>query len=158
MSREDLETVLTAVIPAARLTLSSGEQFFPFAGGLLANEDRVVEVTARSTAARKSPAAALEHVHLELREAVQRGDYRAVGVCTDVHVEHDEAGRTDAIRAHLEHQNGASIDVFLPYRRNEEGVLEFGELIGGETGLVFFPQPPGTYGETETATELDDPA
>lgn len=143
MSREDLELVLTAVVPAARLTLSSGEEFLPFGGGLLQGDDRVIEVTARTRDARKSPAAALEHVYTELHAAIARGEYRAVGVCTDVHLEHDEAGRTDAIRTHLEHADGDSIDVFLPYRRGEDGRLEFGEMIGGETDLAFFhPAPP----------------
>jgi hypothetical protein len=68
-------------------------------------------------------------INAGLRERAERGEICASGLCVDVlTIPPGETQKRDAISIRLEHANGESVVVFLPYRRSETGKHEYGKL------------------------------
>ncbi len=64
-----------------------------------------------------------------LRQQAERGEIRASALCIDVlTIPPGEKEKTDAISVRLEHANGESVIVFVPYRKLTSGEYEYGDL------------------------------
>jgi hypothetical protein len=63
------------------------------------------------------------------RAQAAKNEMRAVGLCLDVRtIAPGQTQKTDAICARLRHSDSESIDVFLPYQKDESGEIMYGEL------------------------------
>ncbi|HEV2455236.1 MAG TPA: hypothetical protein VGY98_13310, partial [Verrucomicrobiae bacterium] len=68
-----------------------------------------------------------------------RGEIRAAGICCDVKVATPEyPEKTDAVQFALEHQNGESVNVFLPYDLDSSGEVKYGGLFATAREREFF--------------------
>lgn len=140
MSREDLSSLLGALIPYAQHMLAENGSFPPFAGSMSA-EGQIRGYGATPEAANLSPAELVETLMASLRESGQRGECRAGAICCDVSVAREEGDeKVAAIAISLESSDGTSLECFMPYKKNESGAYEYEEIFGGLTPpRIFVP-------------------
>jgi len=85
------------------------------------------------------PASALRELKQRIaREAKARGDFKVIGIFSDVDVKLPDGAPSDAIQASMEQASGYCTDVFVPYQRVDEDHLTWGEPISSKAkGVVF---------------------
>ncbi len=133
MAHAELEHLYLAMIPAVRHALEGHGGLRPFAAAL-GTDGRVARIEPRDGTHDGSPAAHLRAVHGAVQAYAAAEHVRAVCVCTAVTLEADDVGEApDGVRVHLEHVDGESVDVLLPYRAGTDGV-EYGEAVAQEAG------------------------
>jgi len=73
-------------------------------------------------------------------ELSQSKSIRAAALCYDTRLRETVAKNapTEAIAVSLEHENGESIDVYLPYRRRERAAPEYETLVAVPRQRQFF--------------------
>lgn len=122
-AQEDLDGLLDAALGFARQELDTHGEFFPY--GAAVSVDGQVRMVAADPEDHERPASVelLEKCREGLRR--DRESLRAVAIVSDVRLE----GGGDAVRIELEHAEGASMAVFLPYskKRFRKGI-EYGNL------------------------------
>ncbi len=136
--KETLDDLLNALLSAAIEMLERGGSFLPFAY-VTTTDEEIEEIPLILAEDEVTAETALETLTTTLRLGVDSGRYLAVGICADMEITDPRDGvHTDAILAMLEHREGTSVDVFLPYSTDEEGKAALGELfaVPGE-GTVF---------------------
>lgn len=117
----DVDGLLNAALPFGQEMLAKHGEFFPYAVTL--GDDGEGRMVAGYTGNEHPPSAEVRSLLVDgLRE--QRDSLRAVAIVSDV-----RTTESDAIRVEIEHREGASMAVLLPYakRRLRKGV-EFGDL------------------------------
>jgi hypothetical protein len=125
LAQADLDGLLNALLPLAQQELEKLGEFFPFGATVTADgETRLLGADALQ--AERPDSASI--VSILLAEAQNtRGELRAVGICSDV-----RGSESDAIRVDLEHSEGASMSVLLPYSRKRFGrSFEYSALQAG---------------------------
>ena len=142
MSREDLNQLLDALIPFAQKLLSQQGQFLPFAAAINA-AGGIRFLGGQAGGDNASPKEIQDHLLGELQQGARKGAFRAAGLCSDMHVRRGEDAATSVIGISLEHSDGTSIDVFLPYTWHGDGRVEYGERFASARELcIFLPSTP----------------
>lgn len=138
-SRQDFEELLENLLPSAQSSLRGKGEFVPFAAVM--KLDGAVEVQRSRENDDDLPPCA-EHVE-DMKAGFHKDldSYRATAVCYDVRLSlPDTRKKTDAINVDLDHVEGDSIRVCMPYKGNLEKGFEFGGLLAFEgEGGVFTP-------------------
>jgi hypothetical protein len=123
--QDDLDGLLNVTPPFAQRMLAKGEEFYPFAAVVTVGAE--TRLTASEPGQDDQPAIAtvLSSLFGALRQ--DRADLRAVAVCSDVRLPD-----SDAVRVELEHRDGQTMAVLLPYRNKRLGRgIDYGQLRGG---------------------------
>ncbi len=127
MMASDGESLLNFLMPDAIEELEKNDDIVPRAAVITASgEVRLLEAPENSSSDPDEAFEALCHL-------IRKGDYRAAGLCFDIHFVREDVGhRSDAIRVYLETTDGAAMNVFLPYERPKDGKVATGELFATE--------------------------
>ena len=144
MAHPDLNELLNTLLPFAKQTLGEHGEFYPF-GAWMCNDGRVVDVGAKDPETDYPRSQRLIELLTEaFRQRAHAGEIRAAGACFDVLIQPPkEQQKSDAIQLALEHRDGEAADVFLPYRRDEAGILHYGELFACKRASQFFAPASG---------------
>ena len=121
-AQDDLDGLLSAVLPLAEQQLAQHGEFFPF--GASVSADGGASLLAADPGLGDLPAsdAVLAALYAEARGAA--ATTRAAAFVADVRAE-----RSDAVRTELEHQEGISLVVLLPYTRSRfKKAVAFGPM------------------------------
>ncbi len=127
MPKEEVEDLMNELIPFAQKMLAEHGEFFPF-GGVITSKGEIIHVGV-SDGNEKPPSQKLIELMVEgFRAKAKTGEYRATAILFDVKVQIPESKeKTDAIQANLDHIDGYSVEVFLPYKIEKSGVT-YGEM------------------------------
>jgi hypothetical protein len=125
-AQQDLDGLLNVTLPFAQQQLDKHGEFFPF--GAVVNADGTNGLVAPDPAATGERPASSQVLSLLVQQTREmRSELRAVALCSDVRL----ADR-DAIRVELEHSEGASMAVLMPYKKKRLGNrIEYGDLQAG---------------------------
>jgi hypothetical protein len=138
MVHPDLNELLNTLLPFAQQMLTKHGEFFPF-GARVAVDGSVVHCGAHDGDEQPPSQRLIELLTQAFRQQASAGEIRAAGICFDVRITPPgQSQKTDAIQLALEHESGEVRDVFLPYRREVDGSLHYGELFAGERDAQFF--------------------
>jgi hypothetical protein len=123
-AQDDFDQLFDAVLPFAEQTLSRYGELLPF-GAAVSTDGKVILLAADSGPGEHPPSAAvLDTLHVGARASADR--QRAVAFVADV-----RADGADAIQVELEHRQGASLVLVVPYtRRRLRRTITFGETRG----------------------------
>jgi hypothetical protein len=120
-THDDLDGMLNAALPFGQQMLAKNGEFFPYGVSLSADGEAKMEASYPGGEHPQS-SAVLDLLVSGLRE--KRDALRAVEIVADVRIQ----GGADAIRVELEHRDGHSMAVLLPYSVNPQGSVEYGAL------------------------------
>ncbi|HBX76664.1 MAG TPA: hypothetical protein DEG43_03370 [Acidimicrobiaceae bacterium] len=125
-SQDDLDGLLNSALPFAQQMLDKNGEFFPY--GVALDAEGPIEMVAGWTGSERPPSAeVLQVIGDALR--TRAATLRAVAIVADVLTDGSEA-----IRVELEHREGASMTVLLPYKKRRFGQgIEYGDLAAGAT-------------------------
>jgi hypothetical protein len=144
VAHEDLNLLMNELLPFAKQMLATHGEFFPF-GGYVDVRGRITHVGGSTGEEQPPSQAVIDVINGVLRERAERGEIRASGICVDVlTIPPGEAQKRDAVSVRLEHVNGESVIVFLPYRAAPAGGYEYGELFAIRGGHDVFRSAGGT--------------
>ena len=135
-AQEDLDQLLNALLPFAQQMLGQHGEFFPF-GATLRVDGELRVAAADAGEARPTAEDVLAAVEDALRADAKAGTITAAGTVANVTVDLGD-GPSDAIVVDLDHADGESVRVFLPYSAGESGGYVYGDLVGGEGDRRFF--------------------
>jgi len=123
----DGEELLNFLMPDAVESLEKNGEVLPRAAVVTPEgEIRLIEAP---EAADRSP----EEAFAGLCDQIRKGGFRSAGLCFDVHLVREEADEhSDAIRVYLETNDGAVMNVFMPYETSESGEVVTGEIFATE--------------------------
>lgn len=138
MAHSDIEMLFNAAFPMVHESLNVAGGFAPF-GMALTNDGEVSHLVGDVDDDDLPAEEIVEMLVRGVRNEVQIGDFKAAGVCFDVRaIPPGETEHVEAICAQLEAAAGDAMEVFLPYRRGEDGEMEYGELFGVPCEHRFF--------------------
>jgi hypothetical protein len=121
-TQADLDGLLNDVLPFAQQQLAKRGAFFPFGATVLAEGEVRLKAADPVSRARPDPGQLLEALYEGAGSELDQ--LRAVAFAADVKV-----GRGDAVRVELEHREGVSLMVVVPYTRSREnGSVRYGRL------------------------------
>lgn len=131
MAHADLDAVLNAVLPLAQQMLAKYGEFYPI-GAAVNMEGQPGLVGCMPESEHPESEEVIELLLAELRGQALKHEIRASAMCFDGSATPPgEAAPMDAICAHLEHESGECLAVFLPYRKEISGQVTYGELFAG---------------------------
>lgn len=133
-AQDDLDALLSATLPFAQQLLEKNGEFFPF-GAMIEINDDLALTSADPAMVGEHPASADVIAALVERFRSLRDTTRAVAVVSDV-----QLGESHAVRVELEHRDGHSFAVILPYEQDPaRRATQYGELAlaGSRGGLVW---------------------
>jgi hypothetical protein len=142
MARADLDARLNTTLPFANRMLTERGEFYPF--GATMKADGKIDQTAAHVG-EEFPDSQQFLIDLLLgayRAQAANGVLRATAICFDGRtIPPGQTEKTDAICVQLEHMDGEVVDVFLPYQKDGQGVLTWGQLFAAKgSGVVFSPR------------------
>jgi hypothetical protein len=124
-AQAELDRLLDTSLALAQAQLAKAHEFDPFA--VFAHDDgRVLGIELDTTGLGKHPdsVAVMNAALAQLRNL--KGQARCTALTTNTRLSKE---KTDALEISLEHRDGASLTVLLPYKRAKFGsVVEYGQL------------------------------
>ena len=127
--REDMEQLLSAVLPFAEQMLGEHGEFFPF-GATMSSDGEVALTAADSAGDRPGPEEGLGVLNDGFRRQREAGEIRASALCCDVtFTPQGEQATADAVRVQMEHREVAPVIALVPYEGAGTPEMAFGELI-----------------------------
>ncbi len=138
---EEVELLLNEGIPFALEMLDKYGEFYPFALAL-DPKGTPLQIGIDPGTERPESTQVLALLQEAMEKGAASGDYKATALVVDVALEGSEGVETtDAIQVGLEHRSGYSVNVFLPYSKDEKGEFTFGELLASPREGTVFPPP-----------------
>jgi hypothetical protein len=123
LAQADLDGLLSAVLPFAQQQLEKRDGFLPF--GATVSTDGELRMTAADVGEHPGSLAVLDALYAGVRTA--SNSTRAAAFVVDV-----KAGGGDAIRVELEHVEGPTMAILMPYARSRfRGTITYAELQAG---------------------------
>ena len=124
----ELEELMNSVLSSAQQMLAQNGEFYPF-GGAITNEGELVSTAAYDDDERPSSQMLIDLLVNAFNAEAKQGAYRATAVVYDVRVVPPRSEvKSDAICIDLDHVDGLSLTVMLPYSFNGEGEIVYTEL------------------------------
>lgn len=143
MTKAELDGLMRGLLPMGEAVLLKHGELYPYGGGLTAN-DEIQFVGGEKEGPSPSTEDLVELLLATLREAVRKGNYKAVALIVGVKVAPPgEEEETDAIRISLEHADGMNIEVFFPYTLTEENEIDYAKPFAAPgKAKIFLPESP----------------
>ena len=141
MPKEEVEELMNAVLPFAKKMLSEHGEFYPYGGAVNSNGEIIHMMSGDGD--EHPPSQKLIDLLIESSRAqAKAGEYRATAIVFDVRVKPPNSDqKTDAIQINLDHADGLSIAVFLPYQVKGKGEVVYGEMFAQQGDAKIFKQP-----------------
>ncbi len=138
MNRADLDPLFDDAVQTACAFLEKNGEFFPF-GVVLAGYGQRRHVEGWTGAEQPAPADVIDLLVRGFRDGAVSGSYRATALVRNVRVRDAERDTvSDAVCVTLEHEDGTCINCYLPYSKNDKGLLTYGEVFADPAeGTVF---------------------
>ncbi len=142
MARSDLDALLGVVMPFAQQMLVERGDFYPF-GATMKADGKIEQVAAHTGEEFPEPQQLIDLLLGGYHAQAVKGELRATALCLDsLTIPPGQSQKSDAICVRLEHVDGESVDVFLPYCQNGHGEVSWGELFAAKgPGGVFLGRP-----------------
>ena len=138
MSRENLQEILAALVPFAQSQLEDLGHCPPVAASLDGTGD--IDLHMPPVGVGGSTEEFVDRLKVALRAGARSGDYEAVGLCREVTAQRmSDPKPVDAIGIHLE-APGESLEFFLPFHRDGEGEVHYGETFFGPADAEIYPE------------------
>ncbi len=140
MAHPDFDPLVNWLLPFAKQMLAENGEFHPFAA-MMKTDGEIVAVGVQLDDG-ASTQEVLDFMVQALRAEATRGEIKASGICLDVRtIPPGSDQKTDAICVRLEHVEGDTVEVYLPYRKKFFGKIAFGELFAARGECAIFPTP-----------------
>ena len=141
MPKEELDELMSDILPFAQKMLSEHGEFFPY-GGAINSKGEIIHIGA-SDGDEHPPSQKLIDVLIESFQAqAKAGAYRATAIVFDVRVKLPSSEhKTDAVQINLDHADGLSVECFLPYEIKGKGKVVYGEMFAQKGSAKIFKQP-----------------
>jgi hypothetical protein len=126
VANPDFDALLNPLLGFAQQMLAKHGAFYP----TITSGGRITLAAADSGGDdQPEPAVLIEVLVAGFREQAVAGAIRAAGPCLDVRVvPPNDPETSDAICVQLEHAGGECVDLYLPYRKDEIGRPQYGEI------------------------------
>jgi hypothetical protein len=124
-AQDDLDGLLTAVLPFAEQTISKYGEMYPFGAAVTGSGE--LKMLAADSGSGDHPGSqdVLNALYAGARQS--RDEHRAVAFAADV-----KANGSDAVRVELEHQEGTALTLLVPYERSRfKKTVTLGQMAGG---------------------------
>lgn len=139
---QELESLYRYLLVVAKNNLRGDESGFSPFGGMLPAREGPIALAKPAGIPGDNPEPIVARLVELFRPGVESGKYRAAGFCTHVRLEEGAPTRA-AVRIGLEHQNGAALDVLVPFQRGNLGLIEFLEPQIQPGSPILFPKRAG---------------
>ena len=141
MPKEELDELMSDILPFAQKMLSEHGEFFPY-GGVITSKGEIVHIGA-SDGDEHPPSQKLIDLLTESFQAqAKAGAYRATAIVSDVRVKPPSSEqKTDAVQINLDHAEGLSVECFLPYEIKGNREVVYGEMFAQKGSARIFKQP-----------------
>lgn len=138
-SKDDATDLMNMLLPFAEKMLKEHGEFYPYGGAML--PDGTMTMLGASDGAEHPPSKNLiELMESSFREAARQGKYKATGMVYDVKtIPPGAVEKMDAIAVRLDHQDGYSVVVMIPYRLGPGGEVMKGTLFANKGAASIFP-------------------
>jgi hypothetical protein len=141
--KKDCEKLMTDLLPLAEKMLKEFGEFYPY-GGYMKYDGEIVHIGAQDEDTDHPTSKDLIHILRDsLSQQAKARNCRAAALLFDVCIHlPGKAEKSDAIKVCLEHVDGYSADVFLPYE-SALGRLTYGDTFAqqGERQVFGKPEP-----------------
>jgi hypothetical protein len=139
MAHSDLNTLLNVLLPFAELMLTEDGEFYPF-GAKMSLDGEVVNVGAKIEGEEHPPSQGLiELLTQNFQQQTNEGRLLAAGICYDARTTlPDENRSSNAVCCSLEHLSGEAVDVYVPYERDVDGKVRYGQVFATLRTPEFF--------------------
>ncbi len=128
--RDDLDALLNFLLTFAQQQLTKRGEFLPFGNTMAVTGE--IAATAGYTGSEHPPSQEVIDLMIEgMQQQAAAGEIRATGLCFDSRIQLQDGTPTDAITVDLEHRDGDTVRVFLPYSKGRFTGLRFGDLSAG---------------------------
>ena len=137
---EDFGALISAVLPPAQAMLQDLGGFVPF-GAMITKQGEPQMAGGAGDASQWTTEEIIAMYQDGFRDAVKLGFYRAVAICLDVRVTvPGKLEKTDALQIMLEHENGEALGVFLPYEKDFDDEIKYGQMFATPIEAKVFTQ------------------
>ena len=138
MARPELEELMNSLIPFAQKLLAKAGEFYPF-GASMRPDGQLAMNGAYTGSERPRSQELIDLLTSGFQREAAAGNLCAAGICFDVRVLPPGATeKSDAICVQLEHADGESIEIYLPYKKGWFGKVKYGELFANPGTPAFF--------------------
>ena len=137
VAQDDVQLLVDTSLAVARKTLAQEGDFHPFAF-FMNPEGGLQRLTPKKDIAQPEPDALLQILEQAFRERAAAGQCRAIAVVADVVIAVPGGGKSDALQIGIEHRSGWCRNLFYPFRRSDDGAIQFdAEITAHREGVVF---------------------
>lgn len=126
--RDELDALLNSLLPMAQEFLRTRGEFYPF-GAALGSDGQVSLQQGYDGNEQPDSQGLIDLLTAGQRADAAAGRIRAAGICYDVRMRGQDGRPTDAVAVSLEHRDGDTVMVVLPYSKGRFSGLKFGDLI-----------------------------
>jgi len=134
----DCEALLNSVLPFAVEMLSAHGEFFPF-GQAMRSDGQIVAATSYAGEDHPKSNDSIALIRQGFVAAARNGDYRATAIAYAVGIRLPPDGAaSDAVAVSLDHRNGYTVVVYVPYKF-EGGAVTLGTTLAEEGEASVFP-------------------
>jgi hypothetical protein len=139
VAHPDLDRLLNSCLQFAQEALKKRKAFYPFAA-TIGTDGELKQHAVYSGNDHPQPQTLIDEFTLVLKDLAQKGEAVATAICYDSRVSTDGSSerKKDAIAVTLEHSNGESVLVFLPYNKKLLGGFSYDPLIAQVGEHKFF--------------------
>jgi hypothetical protein len=138
MAREELNKLLSALLPYAQQELAKSREFYPF-GATMARDGAIALVRGQADDEHPSSQALIDNIVANFQSMAASKEIIAAGVCFAVRVTPPgQPGLVDAICTRLEHSDGEALDVLLPYNQKGDEEITYGALFAVQGSVRLF--------------------
>ena len=138
--KQDSEKLMNAALPLAEEMLKDYGEFYPY-GAYMKHDGEIVHVGAKDEDTDHPKSRELIYLLREhFKEMAAKGECKAIAIVADVlvHVPSKDK-KADAIQVCMEHWDGYSIEVFVPYDRTDNGEVVYSPMFAHEREREIFP-------------------
>lgn len=126
-AQQDADTLLSTVLEVAGQRLATDGGFYPFGAAYTTAGDLVLLEGDPDLGDQPSTDDVLHSLHVGTEQ--RRDEYRSVALAADVTDAVTGEDRT-GVRVEIEHREGTSLVLLVPYTRAPQGALAYGEMEG----------------------------
>jgi len=124
-AQDDLDGLLNAVLPFAEQTISKYGDMYPFGAAVTSDGQLKMLVADAGGGERPASQDVLDGLYAGARQS--KDEHRAVAFAADV-----KANGSDAVRVELEHREGTTLVLLVPYTRSRfKKTVTLGQMLGG---------------------------
>jgi hypothetical protein len=122
--------LLDTLLPFAQRLLLHYVTFQPFGAGMAPDGEITALVIQQDDSDLIQNDPMFEKIIEHMQEKIAREAWIAAGICRAVSlIPPGQPDKAQAVQVSLEHESGAAIEAYLPYRRESGGEIAFGVLI-----------------------------